>query len=166
MTLVCDILRPDHAAPWLTLREEGARDFPLAFLFSEARARATSEKQARRILEKGSMHGVFDGEDLIGFCGLSRKRWKLTRHRATIGPVFVTRDRQGGGAAALLLDHVIRAARDNGVAQLELFVDTNNTRAIRFFESFGFERVALHPDRVRDGDTSRDSYFYRLRSPH
>ena len=47
--------------------------------------------------------------------------------------------------------------------QLELFVDTENLRAIAFYERFGFERIATHKDSVRINGVSRDDYFYTLR---
>ena len=58
---------------------------------------------------------------------------------------------------------LISEAIELQVEQLALFVDTENTQAIRFYEKAGFERVATHPDGVRiDGD-SRDDHFYRHR---
>ena len=85
----------------------------------------------------------------VGFCGYRPQHLKRTRHRGEIGPFFVTRRYQGSGAAAVMMAGVIEEARANGLAQLELFVDTENSRAIAFYERFGFERIATHSDGVR-----------------
>ena len=76
---------------------------------------------------------------------------------------FVQSKYQGTGAAQCLMSGVIQEARAAKVAQLELFVDTENYRAIRFYEKHGFKWVATHPDGVRIGAQSRDAYFYCLR---
>ncbi|MEM9629620.1 MAG: GNAT family N-acetyltransferase [Pseudomonadota bacterium] len=48
-----------------------------------------------------------------------------------------------------MMQGAIEEARSNGVEQLELFVDTENHRAIAFYGRQGFERVATHPDVTR-----------------
>ena len=76
---------------------------------------------------------------------------------------FVQSKYQGTGAAQCLMSGVIQEARAAKIVQLELFVDTENYRAIRFYEKHGFKWVATHPDGVRIGAQSRDDYFYCLR---
>ena len=100
---------------------------------------------------------------LVGFCGYRPELFERTRHRAQIGPFFVRPKYQGTGAAECLMSGVIQEARAAKIAQLELFVDTENYRAIRFYEKYGFEWVATHPDGVRMGAQSRDDHFYCLR---
>ena len=156
-------LADDDASDWMRLRLEGAREFPLGFLIDEDEARKLTPERAREILGHGGMYGVFDADNLIGFCGLRQEFFKRTRHRAELGPFFVTADYHGRGAAKALMESVTSVAGDLGVEQLELFVDTENHPAIRFYEKFGFERIATHPDGVRINGVPRDDYFYRLR---
>ena len=99
----------------------------------------------------------------MGFCGYRPELFERTRHRAQIGPFFVRSKYQGTGAAQCLMSGVIQEARAAKIVQLELFVDTENYRAIRFYEKYGFEWVATYPDGVRIGAQSRDDYFYCLR---
>jgi len=54
---------------------------------------------------------------------------------------------------------VISEAESAGVAQLELFVDTENHRAVTCYEKHGFQRIATHRDGVRINGQSRDDYF-------
>ncbi|WP_187429220.1 hypothetical protein ROLI_028850 [Roseobacter fucihabitans] len=156
-------LRSEHAAVWRALKLEGVRDFPLGFLHSEAETLATPIDGAKDILNHGAMRGVFDGETLIGFCGYRPLLPERIRHRAEIGPFFVTAAYHGKGAAQVLINGVIQEAVAAGIEYLELFVDTENDPAIRFYERQGFERTAMHPDGVRIDGVSRSDYFYRLR---
>ncbi len=109
------------------------------------------------------MRGVFDGEKLIGFCGYLPETLEQTRHRAELGPFYVSPLYHGSGAADALISGVIGEALLSKVEQLELFVDTENYRAIGFYERHGFEKIATHLDGVRIDGKSRNDYFFRLR---
>ena len=159
-------LTSEHADAWQMLRLEGARDFPMGFLVTVEETASTPPERCRQILDFGTTRGVFEGTKLVGFCGFRRERLERTRHRAEIGPFFVTKGYQGQGAANVLMQGVINEAEESGIEQLELFVDSENHRAIAFYERRGFERVAMHPDGVRIGGKPRDDFFYRLRLSH
>jgi len=156
-------LTSEHADTWQMLRLEEARDFPMGFLVTEAETIATSVESCREILDFGTLRGVFDDAKLVGFCGFRRERHERTLYSAEIGPFFVTKDYQGAGAAQVLMQGIVKEARDSGIEQLELFVDTENDRAIAFYERQGFEWVATHPDGVLIEGEPRDDHFYRLR---
>lgn len=156
-------LESQHASEWIRLRLEGARDFPLGFLISEKEAQKITIERAQEILGYGGMFGIFNEETLIGFCGLRQEYFERTRHRAEIGPFFVTSVYHGSGAAKALMQEVINQAIHWKVEQLELFVDTENFQAIRFYEKFGFDKIATHPDGVRIDGVSRNDHFYCLK---
>ena len=156
-------LGTEHTSGWMKLRHEGARDFPLGFLISKEEAEKLTLERASEILGYGGMHGVFHREKMIGFCGLRREFFERTQHRAEIGPFFVTPKYHGSGAATALIYEVIKEAVKLKIEQLELFVDTENFQAIRFYERYGFEIIATHPDGVRIDGVSRDDHFYRLK---
>lgn len=157
------IVPPDDAEAWQTLRLEGARDFPLGFLVTVEETASTSLEQARSILGYETTRGVYVGQDLVGFCGYRPQRLQRTQHRAEIGPFFVTRAHQGSRAAHVMMTGVIDEAGQAGIKQIELYVDTENLRAIAFYERQGFKHVATHSDSVRiDGHIRRD-HFMTLR---
>lgn len=91
------------------------------------------------------------------------EHFERTRHRAEIGPFYVTSKYQGSGAAKILMLAVIDEAIDREIENLELYVDTETFRAISFYEKFGFKRLATHSDGVRIDGVSRDDHFYSLR---
>ena len=156
-------LTKSDAAAWCALRLEGVREFPMGFLVTEDEARQISEARAGQILSVGDMRGVFEEKQLVGFCGYRPQTLERTRHRAEIGPFFVTASRQGSGAAQVLMDGVRAEAEAAELAYLELYVDCENHRAIAFYKASGFEKVATIPDGVRMEGSSRDDDFYRLR---
>ena len=156
-------LSRQDAKQWQSLRLEGVREFPIGFLVTEAEAATTTLERAADILAAGSTRGVFNDGLLAGFCGFRRSALERVRHRAELGPFFVAARFQGSGAAAVLMSGVIEEARAGGVEQLELFVDTENARAIRFYQRFGFKQAARYIDSVRIDGRSHDDDFMTLR---
>ena len=163
MKFTYEILMPEHAEAWQELQLEGVREFPMGFLVTIDETISTSLERCREVLGYRGMRGVFTEETLVGFCGYRPQRLARIRHRAEIGPFFITRSFQGLGAAKTLLAGVIEEARSNGIAQIELFVDTENSRAVAFYEGQGFERIATHYDSVRIDGQSRNHFFMVLR---
>lgn len=157
-------LTAEDGTAWATLRMEGARDFPLGFLITADEAESMTSEKARSVLSNGTTRGVFDGPHLVGYCGLRRETLERTRHRAEIGPFYVTLAHQGCGAAQVLMDGVVSEARSQGIEQLELFVDVGNARALAFYKRQGFEPISIHPDGVRICGEPRDAHFCILRS--
>jgi RimJ/RimL family protein N-acetyltransferase len=157
------ILTPENAEAWQVLRLEGVRNFPLGFLLTIDEATSASHDRCREILRSGSIRGVFENENLVGFCGYHRQLLARVRHRSKIGPFFVSQKYQGTDAAAVMMADIIGEAKVSGVAQLELCVDTENLRAIAFYKKHGFELVATYHDSVRIDGQSRNDYFLTLK---
>ena len=156
-------LTSDSAPEWKSLRLEGVRDFPLGFLTTYEEVAAADLNRCREILGNGGFRGVYDANKLVGFCGYRPQTLVQTRHRAEIGPFFVTQSYHGTGAAKEMMTGIIDEARRSKIEQLELFVDTENARATAFYERFGFKQIATHRDGVRINGKSRDDHFYTLR---
>ncbi|MEO1313484.1 MAG: GNAT family N-acetyltransferase [Pseudomonadota bacterium] len=157
------VLTPENAAAWHALLLEGTRDFPIGFLLSHEEAVATSAARQREILEAGTLRGVFGGAEMVGFCGFRRQAMARTRHRAEVGPFFVTAAHQGRGLARAMMDGVCAEARAVGVVQLELQVDVDNARAIAFYKRYGFERMGTLKDSVLIEGQLYSDHLYRLR---
>ncbi|MEV5739247.1 GNAT family N-acetyltransferase [Microbispora rosea] len=56
--------------------------------------------------------------------------------------------REGAGAGTALVDAVAGAARAAGVVRLWLVTTNDNLRALRFYQRYGFDLVAVHRDAV------------------
>ena len=83
-----------------------------------------------------------DGE-IIGTASLTRKH-KRMRHRGELG-ICVKRAWWGSGAAPALMDALLAFARENGFEQLNLEVRSDNLRAIRLYEKYGFRKLCVFP---------------------
>ena len=66
-----------------------------------------------------------------------------------LGRIYVQPDRWAEGVGTRLLDRVETEVRDRGASRLRLGVMAENTRAVAFYESRGFDRVEEgHDDRL------------------
>ena len=94
-----------------------------------------------------------DGE-LIGTASLNRKPGRM-RHRGVFG-ISLKRAWWGCGAASALTEAVLAFARENGFAQLDIEVRSDNVRAIRLYEKFGFRKLCTFPAFFRIGGQDID----------
>lgn len=72
---------------------------------------------------------------------------RLTRrmsHRAEIG-ISVAKEYWGRGVGSALMEALIAFAKQRGIRQLNLQVRSDNARAIRLYEKFGFQKVCTFP---------------------
>jgi len=98
-------------------------------------------------------------EALAGFIGAQRRQGRRNRHALHL-VVAIRQSHVGCGHGRTLLDAVERFARREGVTRLELSVMIDNVRAIRLYESAGFEREGVRRQAVRLVHGWRDEYAY------
>ncbi|MEU7895061.1 GNAT family N-acetyltransferase [Nonomuraea sp. NPDC049152] len=65
--------------------------------------------------------------------------------------------REGAGAGTALVDAVAAAAHVAGAVRLWLITTNDNLRALRFYQKYGFDLVALHRDAVARSRTLKPS---------
>ena len=94
-----------------------------------------------------------DGE-IIGTASLNRKGGRA-RHRGEFG-ISLKRAWWGCGASSALTEAILAFARENGFAQLDLEVRSDNTRAIRLYERYGFRKLCTFPAFFRMGGRDID----------
>ena len=83
-----------------------------------------------------------DGE-IIGTVSLIRKPGRM-RHRGVFG-ISLKRAWWGCGAAAAMTEAALAFARENGFVQLDIEVRSDNVRAIRLYEKYGFRKLCTFP---------------------
>lgn len=83
-----------------------------------------------------------DGE-IIGTASLNRKPRKMS-HRGEFG-ISVRKAFWGCGAAQALMERILDFAEENGFEQLDLEVRSDNVRAIRLYEKYGFRKLCTFP---------------------
>ena len=82
-------------------------------------------------------------DEIIGTVSLNRKHTRMS-HRGEFG-ISLKKAWWGCGAASALTETVLAFARENGFAQLNLEVRSDNVRAIRLYEKHGFRKLCTFP---------------------
>jgi ribosomal protein S18 acetylase RimI-like enzyme len=78
-------------------------------------------------------------------------------HRRSINGISVEEEYRGRGLSKELLNYCIQFSKNIGVEYLDLGVFTENKNAIKLYEKFGFEQVALIEDEFRVNGKKLDS---------
>lgn len=160
MDLTARQLNAGDAPAWRMLRIEALRDHPAAVLATTEEVLAIPEAELAMRLERGQSYGLFQDTEMIGMAALIQPGFARARHRGEIGGVYLRPAARGTGAADRMMDLLIQAATERGIWQLELFVNTGNPRAIRFYERHGFTRQGHVPNAIISTDGPEHDWFY------
>ena len=91
------------------------------------------EEQQNKLL----LLALIDGE-IVGSCGLAPTAEHLkTKHRGEFG-ISIKKKYWGIGIGSLLLREILSFAKEHGIEQVELSVYSDNLRAQKLYERFGF----------------------------
>ncbi len=105
--------------------------------------------------QKTSVHlAAFKDGEIIGdgrLTGLPRRM----SHRAELG-LTVKKAYWSQGVGSALMRELIRYAEENGIELLNLEVKSDNIRAVRLYESFGFRRIGTSPAYFKIGGRYAD----------
>ena len=112
------------------LREPGEYTFTLT----------DERKFIRRVLQSKDdyMAVAFCNDELIGSIGFKSSHLKRITHRGSIG-MSVRIDFNGLGLGSLMMEYIIKMAKEMGKNKLELEVRADNLSAIHLYEKYGFE---------------------------
>ena len=157
---------PADAAELLEyLRRIGAQTDNLTF-GAEGLPLTTAQEEAYLASFAGSRDGVLlvarAFGRIVGDASLTRLPRRMS-HRGELG-IAVDRDYWGRGVGTRLMEALLAFARENGFSVLELQVRSDNLRAKRLYERFGFETFGTHPAFFRIGgeDVPFDCMILRL----
>lgn len=101
------------------------------------------------------------GDTVVGWCDITIKPRPALRHSGVLGiGVLASCRRQGVGTA--LLETALSAARDRGLVRVELYVRTDNERAKRLYEKFGFSVEGILRKHILIGGLHRDANIMSL----
>ena len=84
-----------------------------------------------------------DNGKIIGDASLSRLPRRM-HHRGELG-ITVCKEYWAGGIGSQLMDNIIAFARENCFECIDLQVRSDNDRAIRLYEKYGFQKLCTHP---------------------
>jgi ribosomal protein S18 acetylase RimI-like enzyme len=154
------------AAAFRQIRLQAISDSPSAVWPTyEEEAKRTVEETEARILQTAVqvVFGAFIGSTLVGIAGLRREPLEQVKHKAVLWGVFISPGRRREGVARKLFSSVLSFARDEGVLQIQLCVNTENDRARGLYRSLGFKPFGLEPRAIRIGDRYFDEEHMVLR---
>ena len=137
------------------LRLESLRLLPDCFAADPVQEEGMpKEEWLSRLASASSFGGFIDGR-LSGMVVFSRPSRTKLAHTGDIGAMYVRASAQGTGLAdalmAALLDHASRV-----VEQVQLTVNAENARAIKFYERHGFREIGRIPRSLHIGDRYYD----------
>jgi len=89
------------------------------------------------LLARGSFHVWEVSGALAGFYRTQRYDGRA-RHVALLGTVAIDPQRHGQGVGRAMVADAIERLRADGVRRVELFAESDNPRALRFYAGLGF----------------------------
>lgn len=137
------------------LRLESLRLLPASFAADLTQEEAMAKDEwLSRLASASSFGGFIDGK-LSGMVVLSRPSRPKLAHTGDIGAMYVCDSARGTGLADALMTALLEHA-SRIVEQVQLTVNAENVRAIKFYERHGFREIGRIPRSLRVGDRYYD----------
>lgn len=159
-------LGPSDRDAYFQLRLRGLKAHPESFgqSYEEAVAKGAAQHDAMlggaRTAEGDFLLGAYASADtpLIGVVGLLRSQRDKERHKAAVTGMYVAPEAAGRGVGRALLDELLaRAARIEGLQQIQLMVGSRNEAARRLYESVGFRKYGCEVGALNVGEVFYDA---------
>lgn len=115
----------------------GPEGLPFTVEQEEAYIRSVSEDP------KAVMLSVWEDGVLLGEGSLSPLPRRMS-HRAELG-LSVRKSAWHRGIGSMIMEKLIASAREKGLELIHLEVRSDNTRAVRLYEKYGFRRIGTFP---------------------
>lgn len=98
---------------------------------------------------------LVDDERVIGFYGI----W-LVLDECHIMNIAILKKERSKGNGSIMLEDLIRIARENGAKEISLEVSTKNLNAIKLYEKYGFKIISTRENYYRKENA--DAYNMQL----
>jgi putative acetyltransferase len=123
------------------------------FLYYDPTNKDDFKKAWKKMLRRKYSYVCTKRGDVVGFMTCVRKTGQ-EKHIAYIGPVVVKPGKTGEGIGGEMMDFLLQKLKySSRFKRIELVVNSDNSRAIEFFRSYGFEMEAvLKKHTERDGE--------------
>ncbi|HWA03073.1 MAG TPA: GNAT family N-acetyltransferase [Rhizomicrobium sp.] len=155
MSIAVRRLTPDDYEALREIRLESLRLHPELFAADPAQEEAAGrEEWLARLASAASFGGFADGT-LSGLLVFSQPSRPKLAHTGSLGAMYVRQSARGTGLADALMAAVVDHAA-TVVEQIQLTVNADNTRAVRFYERHGFRTIGRIPRSLLVGDRYYD----------
>jgi ribosomal protein S18 acetylase RimI-like enzyme len=155
MTNTVRLITPEDYDVFRALRLESLRLLPANFAADLAQEEASSKEDWLKRLASASSFGGFIDETLSGMVVFSRPSRPKLAHTGDIGAMYVRASAQGTGLADALMTALLQHAT-TVVEQVQLTVNAENARAIKFYRRHGFRQIGIIPRSLHVGDRYYD----------
>ncbi len=146
--------RDDHDA-LRALRLEALSLYPANFAADLDQEAAMPKAEWLARMATAVTFGGFVGERLSGMVVFSQPTRPKLAHTGNIGAMYVQDAARGTGLAAALLEAVLDHAA-SVVEQVQLTVNAENARAVKFYERHGFRPIGRIPRSLHVGERYYD----------
>lgn len=89
--------------------------------------------------------------EVVGLCGIYKSPRPKLIHTGSIFDMYVKKEFQGKGIAGLLMNEMIKLAKDNNQDIVKFEVTEGNDRAIKFYEKMGFKQYGVSSKTIKIG---------------
>jgi len=109
--------------------------------------------------------GIFKDESLVAYILISPNFWPNKKHIINLSDFCVAKAERGKGLGQELMNFTVETVKKvPGVESIQLYVNSENPTAINFYEKYGFKKVAVIPNAVKDKDGNyQDELIYHFR---
>jgi len=135
-------LGPDDAKLYRDIRLEGLTDSPHAFASTLESEEAQPLDTFAARLADDLVLGAFRGDELLGVAGFYAQPRPKHRHKGMLWGMYVRPQARGAGIGRMLVEAIIRHARQH-VELLQLLVVSDNLPARCLYTSLGFEEYGI-----------------------
>lgn len=158
------LLTVSDVAPFRELFLRSLKEEPSAFLHDDRDASLWSIERLEKFVKNGWMVGAFDGDQLLGFAGLSRYQGRKIQHKGNIGPVYVAPEARGRKLAAGMMIILEEIAKGEGIERLMLSTDVTNAITQHLYKRLGYIAwgVEKHILKLADGSYVDDVVMVKL----
>jgi ribosomal protein S18 acetylase RimI-like enzyme len=155
MSIAVRLITPEDYDVFRALRLESLRLLPDCFAADPMQEEAMpKEEWLSRLASASSFGGFIDGT-LSGMVVFSRPSRPKLAHTGDIGAMYVRASAQGTSLAGALMTALLKHA-ETVVEQVQLTVNAENTRAIKFYQRHGFRQIGIIPRSLHVGDRYYD----------
>lgn len=127
----------EHVASFRDAVDSVARERLYLALLEAPPLELTREFIASILKERHVQFVALQEDAVVGWCDIVSSPRTVFRHSGVLG-IGVVREHRGRGIGTALMEAALRAAREKGLTRIELTVRTDNLRARKLYERFGF----------------------------
>ena len=134
------------------LRIEAVTTDSVAFGSTLAEVQGSDEAFWRKRFETSIYICARKDGKFVGMAVLALEKGEKVKHVGMIYGVYVSPSVRGKGIGKLIMEELLRTAKEKGVLKVRLYVVDTQEAAIALYRSLGFYKMADYKAEMREGD--------------